>query len=296
MEITAIQLSSASSTILNSSRRFHRSPCIPPSESNLRFGGFNGRLHSSCCRMPPSRTPSSRKSLIVNCTLFDETTLSSPTKVAAKEPTLALKKKAMDVAPDLRGTSIFLIGMKSSMKTRLAEVLAELLRYYYFDSDALVEEAAGGEASAKVLQETDEQGFRDSETEVLKQLSSMGRLVVCAGDGAVQSSTNLGLIRHGISIWIDLPIDIIASEGVKDSAASEESLSEELTQLAALYEKLKGGYATADVTVSLQRIASLCGYDDFDAVTVEDVAMEVLKEIEKLTRVKKMMEEAGRPF
>lgn len=29
------------------------------------------------------------------------------------------------------------------------------------------------------------------QTEVLKQLSSMGRLVVCAGDGAVQSSTNL---------------------------------------------------------------------------------------------------------
>lgn len=30
-----------------------------------------------------------------------------------------------------------------------------------------------------------------SQTEVLKQLSSMGRLVVCAGDSAVQSSTNL---------------------------------------------------------------------------------------------------------
>lgn len=29
------------------------------------------------------------------------------------------------------------------------------------------------------------------QTEVLKQFSSMGRLVICAGDGAVQSSTNL---------------------------------------------------------------------------------------------------------
>lgn len=29
------------------------------------------------------------------------------------------------------------------------------------------------------------------QTEVLKQLSSLGRLVVCAGNGAVQSSTNL---------------------------------------------------------------------------------------------------------
>lgn len=32
------------------------------------------------------------------------------------------------------------------------------------------------------------------QTEVLKQLSSMGRLVVCAGDGAVQSLTNLYVI------------------------------------------------------------------------------------------------------
>lgn len=30
--------------------------------------------------------------------------------------------------------------------------------------------------------------------------------------------------------------------------------NQELTQLAALYEKLKGGYATADATVSLQSI------------------------------------------
>lgn len=29
------------------------------------------------------------------------------------------------------------------------------------------------------------------QTEVLRQLSSMGRLVVCAGNGAVQNSTNL---------------------------------------------------------------------------------------------------------
>lgn len=88
------------------------------------------------------------------------------------------------------------------------------------------------------------------QTEVLKQLSSMGRLVVCAGDGAVQSLTNLyvlfispvvslpfrkhthpaqtflkfssvcsrltvsilnsALLRHGISIWIDVPLEIAA--------------------------------------------------------------------------------------
>ncbi|XP_031384304.1 probable inactive shikimate kinase like 1, chloroplastic isoform X2 [Punica granatum] len=292
MEITASHFFHAF-TVPKLRAQLHRSP-VAPSSSSLRAGS-NGRRSSSCCQLP---TTSCSKPLTVKCTLSDETTLSSPPKVAAKDPTLALKTKAMDVAPDLRGTSIFLLGMKSSIKTQLAKLLAELLRYYYFDSDGLVEEAAGGEASAKLFQETDEQGFRESETEVLKQLSSMGRLVVCAGDGAVQSSTNLGLLRHGITIWIDVPLDIIAGEATKSDAESGKSHAEklELTQLAAMYEKLRGGYATADVTISLQRIVSLAGYDDFDAVTAEDMAMEVLKEIEKLTRVKKMMEKAGRPF
>ncbi|XP_030515181.1 probable inactive shikimate kinase like 1, chloroplastic isoform X2 [Rhodamnia argentea] len=246
------------------------------------------RLRASLCR----------KSLTATRALPEEIALSAPPEVVV-DPTLALKKAA-DVAPELKGTSIFLVGMKSSIKTQLAKLLAEALRYYFFDSDALIEEAAGGEASAKLFRETDEQGFRESEGEVLKQLSSTGRLVVCAGDGAVQSSTNLGFLRHGISIWIDVPLDIVARGLVEDHPSSQlstpQTYSEVLAQLAALYEETRVGYATADANVSLQKIASRYGHDDFSAVTVEDLAMEVLKEIEKLTLVKKMMQEAGRPF
>ncbi|KAL3722905.1 hypothetical protein ACJRO7_035146 [Eucalyptus globulus] len=181
----------------------------------------------------------------------------------AVDPTLALKKKAADVAPEFKGTSkIFLKSencrMKSSIKTQLAKLLAEALRY-----DALVEEAGGGEASTKLFRETDEQGFCEPEmiywAEVLKKLSSMGRLVLCAGNSSE------GFLRHGISIWIDA-----------------------LAQLAGLYEETRVGYATADANVSSKdvycpfsfaEVASHYGHDDFSAVTVEDLAMEVLKEI-----------------
>ncbi|KAF2322937.1 hypothetical protein GH714_032184 [Hevea brasiliensis] len=223
-------------------------------------------------------------------------------KVAVDEPSLTVKKKAADISSDLKGTSIFLVGMKSSMKTSLGKLLADALRYYYFDSDSLVEEAAGGASAAKSFRETDEKGFRESETEVLKQLSSMGRLVVCAGDGAVQSSTNLALLRHGISLWVDVPLEMVAREMSEDNSQlpASEMVSgdhlEVLTQLVATYEEMRGGYATADATISLQKVASMLGYDELDSVTTEDMTLEVLKEIEKLTRVKKMMEEAARPF
>ncbi|KAG9132047.1 hypothetical protein Leryth_017814 [Lithospermum erythrorhizon] len=227
--------------------------------------------------------------------------------VSTKDPevdiTLTRKKRANEVCPELKGTSIFLLGMNNSLKTTLGKLLADSLRYYYFDSDSLVEEAVGGRLAAKSFRQRDEKGYHDTETEVLKQLSSMGRLVVSAGDSAVQSATNLALLRHGVSIWLDVPLDIVAREvvngeiqpflsGLSISGSQDEVLSE----LSSLYEARRSGYATADTTISLQKVASELGYDELDAVSTEDLTFEVLKEIEKLVRVKKMMEEAARPF
>ncbi|CAK7328369.1 unnamed protein product [Dovyalis caffra] len=210
------------------------------------------RLHSPSVL---SKFPivSRTKSLTTTCSLPTETTTSA-TEVAGVDACLEVKKRAADLSPELKGTSIFLVGMRSPIKTNLGKLLADALRYYYFDSDSLVEEAAGGESSAKSLRESDEKGFRKSETEVLKQLSSMGRLVVCAGDGAVQSSINLGLLRHGISLWIDVPLDIVAKGMVEDQTqlAASESHSEVLGQLVTAYEGLRAGYGTADAKISLQ--------------------------------------------
>ena len=182
----------------------------------------------------------------------------------------------------------------------MGKLLADALGYYHFDNDSLVEEACGGESAAKSLKEQDEEEFHDSETEVLKQLSSMGQLVVCAGNGSVHSSINLALLGHGISIWIDVPIEMVAKNVIEEGiqipvteSFTAESYSgtgdnQVLAQLVMLYEERKGGYATADASVSLQKVASQLSYDDLDAVTTEDMTMEVLKEIQRLARLKKM--------
>nr|KJB76339.1 hypothetical protein B456_012G083400 [Gossypium raimondii] len=283
MEMTTILHSS----LTNPPFTAHLSPSKFPRSFSTPF-----RLRTSLS-FSPSLPP---KSFPTNCSVSDDTTSSN---VATVDLSIALKKKATDVSADLRGTSIFLVGMNNSVKSSLGMLLADLFRYYYFDSDALVSEAAGGESAAISLKESDEKGFRESETEVLKQLSSMGRLVVCAGDGAVQNSTNLALLRHGISIWIDVPLDMVAKGIIGNKSlllSSEIAISGSYSELMALYEDMRRGYATADATVSLQKVAYQLGYEDMDAVTTEDITMEVLKEIERLTRVKKMMEAAARPF
>ncbi|KAL8108820.1 putative inactive shikimate kinase like 1, chloroplastic [Apium graveolens] len=222
---------------------------------------------------------------------------------AVSGSTFELQNKADDIASHLRGTCIYLVGINTKIKTSLGKFIAQTLRYYFFDSDKLIEEATGGSAAAKSFRERDEKGFRESETEVLKQLSSMGRLVVSAGNGAFGSPANLSLLRHGILIWIDIPLDMIAKEAVEDGLELSElelsptvSYPEVLDQLTALYKQMQDGYATADATISLQKLAQKLGYDALDAVTEEDMGLEVLKELEKLMRVKKLMEEAARPF
>ncbi|KAI0522710.1 hypothetical protein KFK09_005095 [Dendrobium nobile] len=212
-------------------------------------------------------------------------------------------KKAAEISNELKGTSIFLVGMNCTMKTNLGKVLANVLKYYYFESDSVVEQATAGASAAKSFQQRDDEKFQESETEVLRQLSAMGRLVVCAGDGAVQSSTNLAFLRHGISLWIDVPLDMLADEVLRAEGSSpdleippDDDHFLEMDNLATRYNELKGGYATADATVSLLKVASELGYEDLNSVSPDDMAVQALKEIERLTRFKKMLEEAARPF
>ncbi|XP_043724737.1 probable inactive shikimate kinase like 1, chloroplastic [Telopea speciosissima] len=212
------------------------------------------------------------------------------------DQSLTLKKKVTEISPELKGSSIFLVGMNSTMKNNVGKFLADALRYSYFDSDSLVGQVAGGENATNSLKARDAEGFCESETEVLKQLSSMGRLVVCVGDGAVHSSVNLALLRHGISIWIDVPLDIIAREATAEIASTTSDSSEVLAMLTKLYEEWRNGYATADATISPQKVACQLRYDNMDAVTTEDMIIETLNEIEKLMRAKKMMEAAARRF
>ncbi|MED6173355.1 hypothetical protein PIB30_058556 [Stylosanthes scabra] len=247
------------------------------SSCNLSFSLHHS--HTTCLRLRPS--PPSRRSPSLNCANPDGASLAAGSKVGDVDSSLAVKKQAADVSPELKGTSIFLVGMPSSLKTSLGKMLADTLRYYYFDSDSLVEEAVGGASAAKSLREKDETTLYESEVIVLDLFK-------------VQSSTNLALLRHGISLWIDAPLDIMARD--VSEASSSGSYPEVTDQLAALYNKYRDGYATADAIISVQKVASRLGCDNFDDITTEEMTLEALKEIQKLTRVKKMLEEAARPF
>ncbi|KAF7819371.1 shikimate kinase [Senna tora] len=216
---------------------------------------------------------------------------------------LLFERIAREGRGGIRKSQITLKNIFATDGRNLMESVAIKRRRCYKDSLILIFNSAVKKKKCKSFRLSDEDGFRESETEVLKQLSSMGRLVVCAGNGAVQSSTNLAFLRHGITIWIDVPLDMVArdlfdnqSEFASFEISPSGSRSEVMTELAALYNKYRDGYATADAVISLQKVASGLGYENLGDITGEEMTLEVLKEIEKLTRSKKMIEEAARPF
>ncbi|CAI5928648.1 unnamed protein product [Closterium sp. NIES-65] len=95
----------------------------------------------------------------------DDATLSSSSDDVPKEAKerAAAQEKARSLVGDLKGTSIFLVGMMGSGKTTVGTLLADLLGYCFFDSDRVVEAAAGGASVAQIFAENGEEEFREIE-------------------------------------------------------------------------------------------------------------------------------------
>eukprot|EP00262_Sarcandra_glabra_P002318 TRINITY_DN12592_c0_g1_i4.p1 TRINITY_DN12592_c0_g1~~TRINITY_DN12592_c0_g1_i4.p1 ORF type:complete len:273 (+),score=54.89 TRINITY_DN12592_c0_g1_i4:344-1162(+) len=181
---------------------------------------------------------------------------------ASVDEALILKKKAQEVAPYIGGRCIYLVGMMGSGKTTVGKILSEVLGYSFFDSDKLVEQAAGGASVAQIFKEYSETFFRDNESAVLRDLSLMRRLVVATGGGAVIRPINWKYMKQGITVWLDVPLEALAQRIAAVGTDSRPLLHQEAgdpytkayMRLTTLSEERGEAYANADARVSLQRM------------------------------------------
>ncbi len=108
---------------------------------------------------------------------------------------------------ELRGRSIFLIGMMGSGKSSTGPVLAEILKYKYVDLDVLIEKLTK-KTIEKVFSEEGEEYFRDLETQCLQEIIKLPSVVVSTGGGVVLKKENWGILRQGIIVWLDINKEI----------------------------------------------------------------------------------------
>jgi len=107
--------------------------------------------------------------------------------------------------------SIALIGFMGCGKSTVGRELHKLLGYPLVDTDHLIEEQAGT-SIPKIFTEHGEDGFRETETSVLQQLSadSETRRIIATGGGIVTRPENRELLRHlGCVVWLRADIDTI---------------------------------------------------------------------------------------
>ncbi|XP_058084397.1 shikimate kinase 3, chloroplastic [Magnolia sinica] len=212
----------------------------------------------------------------------------SESSYTSVDEALILKRKARDVLPYLNGRCIYLVGMMGSGKTTVGKILSEALGYSFFDSDKLVEQAVGGTTVSQIFKQYSEAFFRDNESEVLRDLSSMRRLVVATGGGAVIRPINWRYMKQGVTVWLDVPLEALARRIAAVGTDSRPLLHQEsgdaytkaFARLTTLFGERGEAYANADATVSLQYIATKQGHVDVGVITPTAIAIEALIQIE----------------
>ncbi|XP_078444248.1 shikimate kinase 3, chloroplastic-like isoform X2 [Wolffia australiana] len=204
---------------------------------------------------------------------------------AAVDEAIVLKNKAEDLAPYLSDRCIYLIGMMGSGKSTVGKILAKALGYSFYDSDKLVEQAVGGTSVAQIFKQYSEAFFRDNETEVLRDLSTMRRLVVATGGGAVIRPINWSYMKKGITVWLDVPLEALASRIAAVGTDSRPLLHHEsgdpytqaYVRLSNLFRERADAYANADIRLSLDYVATKRGLGDVSSLTPTAIADEAIE-------------------
>ncbi len=98
-------------------------------------------------------------------------------------------------------TSIVLIGMPGSGKTSVGRKLAMRMNRPFLDTDQMIVDACGMEIPA-IFEEYGEAGFRDRETEAVRQAAGQQGVIIAVGGGAPIREVNRDYLRRNGRIYL----------------------------------------------------------------------------------------------
>ena len=138
--------------------------------------------------------------------------------------------------------NIVLTGMPGSGKSTVGKLM-NLEGFEFIDTDAEIEKRCGC-TIAELIRSRGEKAFRDFESEVIRDVSSVGCRIISTGGGAVLREENIRCLKRSGKIYF------INAGLHRLRATSDRPLSDTDEKLAALYAQRLGIYrATADVVV-----------------------------------------------
>lgn len=151
----------------------------------------------------------------------------------------------------LKGVNLYLIGMMGSGKTTVGRLLANELGYRFFDTDEVIEQAAGRSIN-DIFAQDGETAFRELETQVLAQLAPYTRMAIATGGGIVLQRMNWSYLRHGIVVWLDVPVEQLYERLKADQTRPLLQTPDPLKTLQTILNQRQNLYAQADAHIVVQ--------------------------------------------
>jgi len=112
---------------------------------------------------------------------------------------------------------IYLLGMPGSGKSTLAKQLAREIDFHFIDLDELIA-LHERHTINEIFAINGEEYFRQVEQKILLQTTTFNRTIIALGGGTPCFFDNMQVInKSGYSIYLDVPLDIIANRLSKES-------------------------------------------------------------------------------
>jgi shikimate kinase len=106
---------------------------------------------------------------------------------------------------------IALIGFMGSGKTTHGRKLARRMGYHFADTDVMIEEKSG-KTIAQIFESSGEEGFRNLESEILKETLQRNKLVLSTGGGLPCYGNNMDVLLENFTvIYLDMNTPALAS-------------------------------------------------------------------------------------
>ena len=160
---------------------------------------------------------------------------------------------------------VYLTGFMGSGKTTIGRRLAEISGVPFVDLDEAFE-ARARKTVREAFAEHGEPWFREREAELLRGTADLPGAVVALGGGTFVFPENAAFVKkHGTSVFLDVPFDVIAARLAGKSM--DRPLFRSVEEARALYEARLPYHRIADRTVALHAEESV----DAAAVRIEAV-------------------------